>query len=223
MRARCFKANMIVFNSCLQLKLSTPTLFSFFHSVLFWRESEKTALFLDFWRIDVSISKRRCCHPVGLTITDLGVIARSSQPSLPTASVILESPRPEPWILSQIIFDVFMHDWLKLALRFVDLLDDKDYLLWLIQLRSIALLSSFQRDFSKLAAASSRLYSPRNQQLKSNPTFFSFVHLDFHLGLSVLGVLAGNPTQNPKAQNPETPDGNPNGQMKKKLVKLGTC
>jgi hypothetical protein len=58
---------------------------------------------------------------------------------------------------------------------------------------------------------------------KSNPTFFSFVHLDFHLGLSVLGVLAGNPTQNPKAQNPETPDGNPNGQMKKKLVKLGTC
>ena len=205
MRARCFKANMIVFNSCLKLKLSTPTLFSFFHSVLFWRESEKTALFLDFWRIDVSISKRRCCHPVGLTITDLGVIARSSQPSSPTASVILESLRHERWILSQIIFDVFMHDWLKLALRFVDLLDDKDYLLWLIQQRSIALLSSFQRDFSKLAAASSWLYSPRNQHTIPTQLFF---HLSIWISISgfrSLGFWLGIPPKTPKPKTPKPP------------------
>jgi hypothetical protein len=29
--------------------------------------------------------------------------------------------------------------------------------------------------------------------------------------------LVGKPTQTPIAQNPETPDGNPNGQMKKKV------
>ena len=40
-----------------------------------------------------------------------------------------------------------------------------------------------------------------------NPTqlFFSFVHLDFHLGVLGYGHLVGNPTQTPIAPNPETP------------------
>jgi hypothetical protein len=51
-----------------------------------------------------------------------------------------------------------------------------------------------------------------------NRTFFSFFHLDFHLEVLGYTHLVGNPTQTPIAQNPETPDGNPNGKMKKKLV-----
>ena len=113
----------------------------------------------------------------------------------------------ETWTLDTFTnhFDVFMHDWLKLALRFVDLLDDKDYLLWLIQLRSIALLSSFQRDFSKLAAASSWLYSPRNQH--TNPTQL-FFHLSIWISISgfrSLGFWLGIPPKTPKPKTPKPP------------------
>jgi len=66
-------------------------------------------------------------------------------------------------------------------------------------------ISVFGFDLSNSLKKPAAIFKHPISHTQPNPTFFSFFHLDFHL--EVLGYVhwGGNPTQTPRAQNPETP------------------